>query len=156
MVTMNSEPLSLKPGDRVLIGRARYRENARIGVVAKVTSTQVVVGVKTSSAEYFTRHYLDYGRQVGGGMDCNYVLGVATPAQSAEWDSRVAKELHDRAADKIETELRSALRDELQESFPKMSSPEIRVSFGNDAWVVTLSGMSEDQVRALARLVDVK
>jgi hypothetical protein len=141
----------IKNGTKLLwLGRHGKRDGGILEVM-RMTATQFVLA-RPSQPTYVVRIRRDSGFEVGGTMFCYKVTSIASPEEVAAYDAKEAQE-------KAEYEQRQTAEKLLKEKQQSLSD-----LFKDGAYVTTethcsgfsvkLSGLTEEQVKTLAKLVE--
>jgi hypothetical protein len=132
----------LHPGDRVWIGNNRNPRRS-IKTVVRTTSTLIVLG--TSELDRYKKNGYQWTRV----SNPDYISGLATPAECAEYDAKKASEDQERQQQQQERDRIEAERSRLNGLLP----PTAYVSdFVNGRWSLTLENLSTSDVERMAEL----
>lgn len=141
--------LKIKVGDSVWVGESQRPCAHGIKAVTRLTNTLIIVGGGKSRWERFRR---DSGWQVGKAMFMDYISGIATPAEIQAFEAKQAREAQE-AEEKRQADAR---REAKQQELIKLFSGKAYAHQGsgsdqeNGLWSLSVSGLSEEQVRAIA------
>jgi hypothetical protein len=143
---MRLEQLSqIKAGDRVTLETGSLRSpRQKLATVARVTATQIILDRAANN-----RFYRDKGRAVGMGIGAPYIVGIATPREIEEIESREQAEDDKHRRFRDEQEAYRQRMQALDALFPPQYGATVRCE--DNRLEVTLALPDDEQVRQLAR-----
>ena len=141
-----AELLSLKAGDYAVLQSGFASNKLRLEMVTRVTPTQIAL--------QHCRYSRSNGRRIGGYVGVPYIAAKATPAQIAQFHAQQQAEKKKTADDAARRTATIALNRSLRALFPESFHVHVGQGMEDDEqnnFEVTFSGLSEAQVRDLAR-----
>ena len=152
---MSYDCSQLKAGDRVWVGKLYSDGSGRqIKTIAKVTTTQIVIDWNGNGG-YCPRYRKGGGYAIGGGRFADNITGLATSDECAAWD---AKQERERKAAQVKADAEAAIESKRSRLYQEFRSDRVSVtteSWGQvrvEEWTVEFHYLTEDQVRAVARI----
>ena len=144
----------IKVGNKVWLGDSNYPCSGGIVEVTRLTNTLVIVG---KGGEFDRYDRVKWGGQKGGGMFSKTITGIATKEEIVAYD---AEQLRKKNEDE-QRQRRNNAREDKQRELSGLFGAQTYVCTDHngddsrpDTWSVTISGLTEDEVRTLAEDLD--
>lgn len=138
--------LKIKAGDRVWVGEGQHPCKC-IKTVTRLTNTLIITGEGKNNWDRFKRNN---GFQIGQAMFADYISALATEDEIRAYEAKEAREQQEAKQRSLDTAAREAKGKELGQLFASGFQYVHRSHSGDGLWSVTMSALSEEQVRALA------
>lgn len=160
-MTQSKQLKDIAVGDRVWVCSSISHKPERIQTVARLTPTLIILdGHYTGGASCeFNRYHRGkksrYSDHLSYSQTSNLswrseILSIATADECAKWDAKQAAKAEADAAFQRERKAKEEKRNELSALF----SDHINVSESGDSWDVTVYGLTEEQVKRLAAILN--
>jgi len=131
----------IKAGNRVWM--EQWRNRRHIETVRRITATQIVLG----SGGQSDRYYRQNGYKIGRFGNSPSIVGIATPAECAEWDAKQATEHQAEQARQADQAHRQQECERLSRLFPEDAWVHEGVK---GTWELSMTSLTTAEVEALA------